>query len=542
MPTTTPPQDNVLFVASATTRQPTWAALLVIGYAAVLVVFLSPIAVTDIPPLVDYPSHLARMHILSTLDSNATLAEIYASSWTVLPNLAMEMVILPLTGFLSVETAGRVFIALTMILLVGGTAALHRVIHGTTSLWPALSALFLYNLAFFWGFVGYLFAVGVFFLMFAGWIATAHWKPWARVVLFSLGATIIFMCHLVAFGIYGICVVAYELQRCRKDVVMRAGALVRFWAPTMLQFAIPAALWLMAPTKDEDAPIVYGALVQKLAALMSPILFSDDWIDRLAFIAVSALVVRGLFSRTLIVADGLKYPLIALCVVAVLIPSEIFSTWGADLRLPTVICCLFVAGTTLRLSNKRLGVAIVGALMAVFIVRTVLIADKWQDYDRQFAEFRAATGAIPEGSSLILAFSGDMEQGLDAKSYWHMVSLAVIDRSAFVPTLFTNPTQQPIYVKPPHAANDVPLLSPFELDFLIENVTPGKADRWAKVGLTKNINRIWVNWHRRFDYLLILHTGHLDNPLPRILERTAGGSFFDIYRIKTQSASAVGSL
>ena len=520
------------------------AAYLVIGYALALIAFLSPLAVADVPPLVDYPSHLARMHILSTLDSNATLAEIYAANWTVLPNLAMELVVLPLTGFLSVETAGRIFLALTMILMVGGTAALHRAVHGRASPWPALSALFLYNLAFFWGFVGYLFAVGVFLLVFAGWIATANWNPWARAAAFSLAATAIFLCHLVAFGIYGICVVAYEFQRGRKNVAVRAAALARFWAPVLLQFAIPAALWLMAPTKEEDAPIVFGALVQKVAALMSPMLFSDDWVDRLAFIAASALVVRGLFSRTLVFADALKYPLIALCVVAVLIPSEIFSTWGADLRLPTVICCLFVAATTLKLRNRRLGVAIVGALVAVFVARTALIADKWSDYDRQFAEFRAATKAIPEGSSLILAFSGDMQQGLDAKSYWHMVSLAVIDRSAFVPTLFTNPTQQPIYVKPPYAKDDVPLLSPFELDFLVENVTPGKADHWAKVGMTKNINRIWVNWHRRFDYLLILHTGTLDNPLPRILERAARGSFFDIYRIKTkaQSASAVGSL
>jgi hypothetical protein len=146
---------------------------------------------------------------------------------------------------------------------------------------------------------------------------------------------------------------------------------------------------------------------------------------------------------------------------------------------------------------------------------------------------------MPEGSSLIVALDSNMEQGLAAKSYWHMASLAVIDRSAFVPTLFTNPTQQPIYVKQPHAANDVPLLSPFELEFLIENVTPGKADHWETAGMTHNINRIWVNWHRRFDYLLILRTGTLDNPLPKILERVSRGSFFDIYQIRPQSASAV---
>ena len=540
MSTTTPHQNDGPLTHSAA-RGLTRPLLLIVGYAAALIVFLLPVAATEVPPLVDYPSHLARMHILSTLDTNATLAQIYASNWTVLPNLAMEIVILPLTAIMPVETAGRVFIALTMIMLVGGTAALHRVIHGTASLWPALAALFLYNLAFFWGFVGYLFSVGLFFLIFAGWIATAKWSPWLRAVVFSIAATLLFFCHLVAFGIYGVCIVAYEFRRWRETGGTSAAALLRYWLPIMIQFAIPAALWLLAPTKDADAPVVYGTLAQKMAALLSPVLFSENSIDRLAFIVVSVLVVRGLFSKTLILSNELKYPLFALIIVAVLIPSEIFSTWGADLRLPTVICCLFVASTRLRLENNRLAVGIVGLLVGLFAVRTGLIADNWRHHDRQFAEFRAATEVMPDGSSLIVAFADDMPDGLDSRSFWHMVSLAVIDRSAFVPTLFTNPKQQPIRVKPPYAANDVPLLSPFELSVLIENVTPGKADRWAHVGLTKKINRIWVNWHQRFDYLLIVHQGTLTNPLPTILERASGGSFFDIYKIRRQPPSAVGN-
>jgi hypothetical protein len=61
---------------------------------------------------------------------------------------------------MTVEQAGRVFIALMMGALIGGTAALHRAIHGRVGIWPIWSVLFVYNAELFWGFPT-LFATGV---------------------------------------------------------------------------------------------------------------------------------------------------------------------------------------------------------------------------------------------------------------------------------------------------------------------------------------------------------------------------------------------
>src|ERR1700688_1131030 len=115
---------------------------------------LSPLLWASVPPLVDYPNHLTRMWILVHRTESPELARNYVVHWRVLPDLAMDFVIPALSMAMPVELAGRVFIAVTMLGLIGGTVTLHRVLQGRFSVWPACSVLFVYNAALFWGFIG----------------------------------------------------------------------------------------------------------------------------------------------------------------------------------------------------------------------------------------------------------------------------------------------------------------------------------------------------------------------------------------------------
>ena len=78
----------------------------------------------------------------------------------------------PLARFHAVEAAGRLFIALTMVLPVIATVALHRTLHGRVGFWPLCSLLFVYNTALYWGFLDFLFGLGVALLGFSGWVAS----------------------------------------------------------------------------------------------------------------------------------------------------------------------------------------------------------------------------------------------------------------------------------------------------------------------------------------------------------------------------------
>ncbi|MBE9557868.1 MAG: hypothetical protein IMF08_13500 [Proteobacteria bacterium] len=45
------------------------------------------------------------------------------------------------------------------------------------------------------------------------------------------------------------------------------------------------------------------------------------------------------------------------------------------------------------------------------------------------------------------------------------------------------------------------------------------------------IKPFWVDWPRRYEYVLITHFGATGNPLPELLSPVHEGSFFDIYRV-----------
>ena len=68
-------------------------ATLIALYLVCLAICWTPIFSTTIPPLVDYPNHLARMHILVHWEHDEVLQEAYRVDWRPLPNLDMDLIV-----------------------------------------------------------------------------------------------------------------------------------------------------------------------------------------------------------------------------------------------------------------------------------------------------------------------------------------------------------------------------------------------------------------------------------------------------------------
>jgi len=59
----------------------------VVRAAGVVLVLLAPLTMTDVPPLMDYPNHLARLYALAFIGSDPILARFYQPHWAIIPNL-----------------------------------------------------------------------------------------------------------------------------------------------------------------------------------------------------------------------------------------------------------------------------------------------------------------------------------------------------------------------------------------------------------------------------------------------------------------------
>jgi hypothetical protein len=506
---------------------------LLLGAAALL-----PLTLVGLPALVDYPNHLARLHIVASIAGDAALAANYQVAWAAMPNLAMDIVSWPFLGLLGVETLGLLFIALTMALLAIGTLALHRALHGDVGLWPTAAWLFLYNHLLIMGFLNYLFAVGLVLLLFAGWIASEGRAAWIRLALFPAALTGLYFTHLFALGVYGVCVAGYELARAWPDLRVDWKTAARNRFAVVWQF-IPAAILVLATMPaGAGRSFYYGPFLQKIKVLWSPVLTYLKPVDLGIFLFVAAVLIAGLVTRKLVLARPMRLPLAILILLAAVMPFEMEGAWGhiwyADLRLPLVIALLLVAGLRPGNVGPRAMAMVVCAGLVLFTGRIYEVASEWRGVDRDFAEFRTALSVVEPGAAILPVQKQNVplangEARFD-HAYWHMAVLAVVDRSAFVPTLFTDPAKQPVGAAPARVSIDTEFGAPIELALLVDSAYGGTA-----VAGGVGMKPFWEDWPRRYDYVLITHFGAKGNPLPELLFPIHEGSFFDIYRVVGKS-------
>lgn len=518
------------------TRWNAVAARTLLAYLVVGGLVLAPLFLVTVPALVDYPNHLARMAILAHPHGAAALN--YVAHWQLLPTLAMDLVVPALAQVMPIELAGRVFIGVTLVLLLLGTAALHRALWGRVGLWPLAAALFLYNDAFYWGLLNYLFGLGVALLGFSAWIATARRRASPRLLAFALLAGVLFVLHLFAFGVYGLLVASYEIAAWRRDGRTDGRAALAMLA-RFAQFLPPALLWLGTLSSGGPRYTAYGGVMDKLMALTSPMVFGD-----VGFVVVPiclGLIYLGWRTRRLVLAPAMRLPVAVLVVAAALMPNWLFGSWAADVRLPIALSFIVIAGTELRLP-RRVGYVAAAAALLFLGARTYAMAQDWRDMDRHYAEFRAATASLPEGARLLVVQSPIPDEqrivagippflmARQSPDFFHMAALSVIDRGTFVPYLFTGWTT----VEPTarnaglYQSQGVPL-RPEQLEAGAgaggdpDDVAP---DRFG-------VPPYWRDWPDKFDFVLWLDFG-TDGASPSLpLEPWGAGSFFHLYRIKS---------
>jgi hypothetical protein len=181
---------------------------------------------------------------------------------------------------------------------------------------------------------------------------------------------------------------------------------------------------------------------------------------------------------------------------------------------------------------------LVGSLL--FGLRIGAVTLGWRAQDRQIAEFRAVIRTLPEGVRLMTVQSewpreahklAGVPEALQIRrrsAYWHLDTLAVIDRGAFVSDLFTHDSV--ISVAPRNAGLDrthwVPVrpeaLHDWAMKPRVDRVTPAPIDGYVPC---------CYGWPYIFDFVFWVDFGHPPAALPQYLEPWAAGSFFHIYRV-----------
>jgi hypothetical protein len=484
----------------------------------------------------DNTSYVARMGILAHPETSQN----YVVHWHLIPNLAMDLVVPWLGLVVGVETAGRLFIAATMALLVGGTAALQRVLFGRIGLWPLASVMFVYNAALFYGFLNYLFSLGIVLLCFAGWIGSRRRQPVFRLAVFAGLGVVIFTCHLFAFCLFGLLIGSYEAEQLLTTPNRRAQHYRRF-AVNLLQFAPALLLWFAVRTAGEPHYTNWGSLAEKLQIFSRPMdfhVFGSNLAPVYEGLAYLAWRTGGLR-----IAAGMRLPLLAVLVTMVAMPEWLYGSWSADSRLPVAFPFLLIGGSDLRVTRPMLTKCIALASAALLVVRAVGVSIVWHEMDRRYDEFRMAAQEIPRGARLLVARWGIPESGkridgvpqslaeLEEFNHDHIGQLAIIDRDAFVPIFGLQ--LAPVLPAPQNAEVQGFMNLPLGVRRLVGSLDKPADPRWDAAPFEHNY---WTDWPRHFDYLVVVDYDRKNNPLPAVLSEMHRGSYFTLYQIHPGSA------
>jgi hypothetical protein len=402
---------------------------------------------TVLPPLLDYPNHLARMHLLAEGGDR-----FYAVRWAPLPNLAEDLIVPPLARLMPLEMAGKLFLVAIFALIAGGVLYLNRVATGGWRLWPLAAFLLLYNRTFLWGFLNYLFGLGAALIGLGLWLALEGRRPWLRAFAAAITALICFFSHLAAFGVYVLAICGIELARITAD--LRAGrrlALGRSAAILAAAFVIPAALLLRWQRQTGESGIAYAEFPRKLDLLFSVFDNYDRIFDILSFALFVSLLIWLGWTRRLGLTPRLGSAAALLSIAYLALPSQIYGGSGLDHRVPLAGFLLLIAGSAPRFPSRRAAVAVGSAAALLLVVRIALIERVWLRADRIYAVALAGIDRLPRGVRLAVAYPADMIHAAAVPEV-HLAAMAVVRRDAFVPTLFAAPGQQPLALRPGWAA------------------------------------------------------------------------------------------
>ena len=502
-------------------------ATLVVAFAFAILCVLAPILAFPLPPLTDYPNHLARMRVIMTIGSDPDIARYYEIHWHIIPNLVMDLVVPVFARVTDIYHAGQAFTAVCFVMLATGIFALNAALFRSAPVAGLAALPLLYNRVFLIGLLNYWFGVGLIMWAMAAWIRLRErWWPW-RVLVSTLFAIALFFCHLVAVGIYGMTLLAFELWRLRARRTVPLAHRLAELAVTGVPFLPVVALLLASPTWGL-AHETQWSLSSKLDGLHFVISTYSDPYDFALAAAIAAILGWAAHRGALRVHPAGVFLLGLGAVAYVATPNVMLSAYLVDVRLPIAIVLIAIAFTTIGVADLRLRYGVSLALLVVLVLRVGEVWWNWQDLSAQMMEVRESTRFIePRGARVLVAQSANTSDD-EALDYGlaHAGCLAIIERSALVTDAFTYAGKQIMSLRPAYrhhaATSDVDLPS---LDELLGRITPGKPSRYDPT--------YWEQWQDNFDYLYVIYTDDDDpKPAPEALTMLYEGDRFRLFKIR----------
>ena len=495
----------------------------VVVFALLVMAAVMPVLWPTLPPaMVDYNNHLARMFVLAR-DGTAQAHPYYQVTWSLVPNLAMDLIVPGIGRHIGVEMANRLFLLLSQILIVTGAMALEYAVKRRLQIAGFIALIFLYSTPFAFGFENFEFGLGCALWGFACavWLQDRSWP--VRLAAHTVFIVLLFAAHMFALGVYGFVVGLHELWRAWSRRTPLNETFARFSA-----LAIPSlllAVFMFAADGSVGGSGNVWAFGAKATWILHILSGYNMIVSEIGVLALIWLIVALARRHALRFEQSGMWLLAGFSALYLVMPFRLFDTAYVDMRVVVALALIMPAFVSVSFPDatwRRIAIAL---LAAVTVINVGAVTIVWLSYREDFEAARKSFELLPKGAVVITAQSGDGgDPPADLRDYpiFNVPTLAVHYANAFSPHLFTVPGKQPVTPRAPWQR-----LEFAEGGFLPVKLLKHIVDHGAPAGTPVFVQ----NWARDFDYLYLIGAS-IPNPMPDRLEFVLAAPRFVLYRVR----------
>lgn len=418
---------------------------------AVLLAAMLPYAWWQVPPLTDVPAHMGRYRIAIDLAASPSLQRFYDFHWSLLPNLGVDLLMVPLGRLLGVELATRLVVVLIPVLLLAGLLWSAKEAHGRLPpTWPFAAPL-VFSYPFLYGFLNFALSAALAFLALGLWLRLGRTgRVRLRAALFVPLAFVLWVTHVFGWGMLGLLVFGCEWARFRGKGESWWRAALRS-APHCLPLAGPALPMVAWQGQSNAGGDDWFNVRWKLTALFT--VLRDRWmLVDLGFLAVILLLlVAGLRDRRLSFEPKLIAAALLLFAAFILLPRLLLGGAHSDDRLaPYFLAAALLALRPSAEASPRLVSGLAMAAIVFLAVRLAALTLSAGLYDRSFREQLAALDQVPPGARVLSFVGMYCRPDWAARRFEHLPSMVIVRREGFANDQWTVAGSHLLSVRAPY--------------------------------------------------------------------------------------------
>jgi hypothetical protein len=402
-----------------------------------------PLWGSGVPPLLDYPIHLARAFIVLNHNNEAIMKMMYLIDWRPVPNLGGDVLMAIMSEFFSIEQAGKFLICLSIFITVIGVVMLHRINFGYFSYWPLVSFFFAYHGALTAGFLNYTLGVAFLPIALAASIYSKRFGEISCVLVNSCSAFLLIMTHVIAAGLFGIALIVMECFQYMELRKQRVGqeSIVRLFVCLAIPFVVPSYIYLKysfteVVSRDEKILLGEWGFNEKIRGALMPFLSGNVMLDIAVFAFFVVMLLFIFYSNKFIVKKSVMTCSVVFMILFVVLPGQMLDAAFIADRLTIASALIAVASLQPVDFGRRWILTLSSVVVIVCTARAWSQYHDWTESGRYYDRLAQSIEFVDRGASVMIVspLSGVRDKGL---LYWLKLRL---DRPRWHFSLLNIPT------------------------------------------------------------------------------------------------------